>query len=187
MICDELEQEFAKHPIFFFEMFNIRQDWEPVVIRRPGAPKAPPPSKQVALNQAMRTGQVETSLKYGAGSNTQVSTGLNAKRLADDTESLKHQTVSNDVRLAIAKGRQAKGWKQSDLSQAINERPQIVQEYECGKAIPNTQILAKMEKALGIKLRGKDIGEPLVKPEAPAPAAKPAAKAPAKPPAKKAK
>lgn len=32
--------------------------------------------------------------------------------------------------------------------QAINERPQIVQEYECGKAIPNTQILAKMEKAL---------------------------------------
>lgn len=36
----------------------------------------------------------------------------------------------------------------------------------------------------GIKLRGKDIGEPLVKPEALAPAAKPAAKAPAKPPAK---
>ena len=34
-------------------------------------------------------------------------------------------------------------------------------EYESGKAIPNQQVLGKMEKALGIKLRGKDIGSPL--------------------------
>ncbi len=60
----------------------------------------------------------------------------------------------------------------------INEKPQIVGEYESGKAIPNQNVLAKMEKALGIKLRGKDIGEPLLKKseekkkEAPAPAPK---------------
>ena len=49
--------------------------------------------------------------------------------------------------------------------QQINERPQIVAEYESGKAIPNQNILQKMEKALQIKLRGKDIGEPLQKPK----------------------
>ena len=36
-----------------------------------------------------------------------------------------------------------------------------VNEYESGKAIPNQQVLGKLERALGIKLRGKNIGEPL--------------------------
>lgn len=34
-------------------------------------------------------------------------------------------------------------------------------DYESGKAVPNQQILAKMERALGVKLRGKDIGSKL--------------------------
>ena len=37
----------------------------------------------------------------------------------------------------------------------INEKPQVVNEYEQGKAIPNQQIIGKMERALGVKLRGK--------------------------------
>ena len=41
------------------------------------------------------------------------------------------------------------------LSQLINEKPQIIQEYESGKAIPNQQIIGKLERALGVKLRGK--------------------------------
>lgn len=39
--------------------------------------------------------------------------------------------------------------------QLINEKPQIIQEYESGKAIPNQQIISKLERALGAKLRGK--------------------------------
>ena len=46
--------------------------------------------------------------------------------------------------------------------QAINEKPQVVAEYENGKAVPNQQILNKMEKALGVRLRGKEIGQPIV-------------------------
>ena len=42
----------------------------------------------------------------------------------------------------------------------INEKQQIVNEYEQAKCIPNQQILAKMERALGVKLRGKDKGQP---------------------------
>lgn len=52
---------------------------------------------------------------------------------------------------------------QKDLATKINEKPQVIGEYESGKSVPNQQILAKMERVLGIKLRGKDIGEPLVK------------------------
>jgi putative transcription factor len=42
----------------------------------------------------------------------------------------------------------------------INEKQQIINEYEQAKAIPNQQILSKLERALGVKLRGKDKGQP---------------------------
>jgi putative transcription factor len=38
------------------------------------------------------------------------------------------------------------------LGTAINEKPQVVAEYESGKAIPNPQIISKLERALGTKL-----------------------------------
>ena len=61
----------------------------------------------------------------------------------------------------MAKARNDKGWTMKDLSTRINEKPTVVQEYESGKAIPNQQTLSKLERALGVKLRGKDIGQPL--------------------------
>ena len=45
--------------------------------------------------------------------------------------------------------------------QRVNEKPQVVNEYESGKAIPNQQIILKLERAVGVKLRGRDIGAPL--------------------------
>jgi putative transcription factor len=41
-----------------------------------------------------------------------------------------------------------------NLWQQINEKPQVIQEYESGKAIPNNQIVTKLERVLGVKLRG---------------------------------
>lgn len=38
------------------------------------------------------------------------------------------------------------------LPQAINEKPQVVGEYESGKAIPNPQLISKLERALGVRL-----------------------------------
>lgn len=37
--------------------------------------------------------------------------------------------------------------------QLINEKPQIIQEYESGKAIPNPQVLSKLSRALGVVLK----------------------------------
>ena len=34
--------------------------------------------------------------------------------------------------------------------QKINEKPQVVNEYEAGKAIPNQQIISKLERAVGM-------------------------------------
>ncbi len=66
------------------------------------------------------------------------------------------------VSKAIQQARQAKGLTQKDLATKINEKPAVVNEYEGGKALnPNQQILMKLERALGVKLRGKDIGSPL--------------------------
>lgn len=39
------------------------------------------------------------------------------------------------------------------LLQLVNEKPQIIQDYESGKAIPNPQVLSKMSRVLGVTLR----------------------------------
>ncbi|KAF8659083.1 hypothetical protein HU200_058726 [Digitaria exilis] len=41
------------------------------------------------------------------------------------------------------------------LEQMINEKPQVIQEYESGKAIPSQQIIGNLERVLGTKLHGK--------------------------------
>ena len=41
------------------------------------------------------------------------------------------------------------------LLQGINEKPQIIQEYESGKAIPNPQVLSKLSRILGVQLSAK--------------------------------
>lgn len=35
--------------------------------------------------------------------------------------------------------------------QKINEKPQVIADYEAGKAIPNNQVLGKVERAIGKK------------------------------------
>ena len=49
---------------------------------------------------------------------------------------------------------------QKDLATRINEKPQVIADYEQARAIPNQQVLSKLERTLGIKLRGKDKGKP---------------------------
>ena len=41
---------------------------------------------------------------------------------------------------------------QKDLGTKINEKPQVIQQYEGGKAVPNPQVISKIERALGVKL-----------------------------------
>jgi len=134
-----------------------------VTILRKKLPKASALKSEQAVNTARRMGvAVETAQKFGAASNKQHGTTLNTAKLDRETEELKHDKVPLDVGKLIMQGRQAKGLSQKDLATKINEKPQIVTEYEAGRGIPNQMVLGKIERVIGMKLRGKDRGQPLV-------------------------
>ncbi|KAI9086003.1 hypothetical protein K1719_032080 [Acacia pycnantha] len=135
----------------------LTQDWEPVVIRKK-APTAAAKKDEKAVNAARRAGaDVETLKKFNAATNKAASssTSFNTKKLDDETENLHHDRVPTELKKAIMQARTEKKLTQAQLAQIINEKPQVIQEYESGKAIPNQQILGKLERALGAKLRGK--------------------------------
>ncbi|KAI0487953.1 multiprotein-bridging factor 1b [Dendrobium catenatum] len=135
----------------------ITQDWEPVVIRKK-APNAAAKKDEKAVNAARRMGaEIETLKKSNAGSNKAASssTTLNTRKLDEETENLSHDKVPAELKKNIIQARIDKKLNQSQLAQLINEKPQVIQEYESGKAIPNQQIINKLERVLGVKLRGK--------------------------------
>jgi len=137
-------------------------DWNDVTYLRKKPASASALKSDKAVNQARRAGgEVETTKKYGAGGNKKSASSMNTATLDAETEELKHDTVSRNFSLVLQKARNDKGMTQKDLATKICEKPQIVNEYEQGKAIPNQQIIGKMERALGTKLRGKDAGKPL--------------------------
>ena len=64
----------------------------------------------------------------------------------------KIQTTTLELRNQIQSARIAKKLSQAQLAQQINEKPNIIQGYESGKAIPTTQVLQKLRRVLGVKL-----------------------------------
>eukprot|EP00850_Spirogloea_muscicola_P005804 SM000027S09585 [mRNA] locus=s27:129364:130548:- [translate_table: standard] len=138
-------------------MSHIIQDWEPVVIRKK-APNAAAKKDEKAVNEARRSGaEIETIKKFTAATNKSATStpGLNTKKLDEDSENLTHERISSELKTNIMKARLDKKWTQAQLAQQINEKPNVIQEYESGKAIPNQQIISKLERVLGAKLRGK--------------------------------
>jgi putative transcription factor len=134
------------------------QDWTPVVIQKTTKQKVAGMSSAHAISAQKMAGEMTTEKKFGAAENKSAhnSGGAGMKKLEESTEEFKHATVSQSLSKAIAQARLAKKMTQKDLATAINEKPQIIQEYESGKAIPNPQILNKLDRALGIHLpRGK--------------------------------
>nr|WOJ41581.1 MBF1c [Lilium longiflorum] len=135
----------------------ITQDWDPVVVSR-RKPKAADSKDPRVVNQALRAGAVvETVKKHDAGHNKKISAApaVYARKLDEQTEPAALDRVVAEVRLSIQKARLAKKMGQAELAKLINERVQVVQEYENGKAVPNQAVLPKMERVLGVKLRGK--------------------------------
>nr|CAG4648999.1 EOG090X0ILG [Polyphemus pediculus] len=142
------------------------QQWEPVIIKKK-LPKGVSSKSEQVVNAARRQGlQVETVTKYGAASNKHTVTSLNTAKLDQESEELKHDKIPLEIGKLIQKGRQDKGFTQKELATKINEKPQVITDYEAGRGVPNQTILGKIERAIGIKLRGKDKGQPL---EPPAP------------------
>jgi len=111
-------------------------DWDTVTYLRKKPQSSSALKTDRAVNQARRAGgEVETSKKYGAGGNKQSGAAKNTATLDQETEELKHDHVSRNFALALQKARNDKGLTQKDFATKINEKPQVVNEYEQGKAI----------------------------------------------------
>ncbi|KAI9183291.1 multiprotein-bridging factor 1 [Blastocladiella emersonii ATCC 22665] len=136
--------------------------WDAELRFKRTAPKARPATATAA--PAASTGQ----LRNGAGvpivgkrTNTASVDHRHAARVDREEEDFHRKVIPLDVGRAIMKARQDKGLTQKDLATKICEKSTVITDYEAGRAAPNQQVLAKLERALGVKLRGKDIGQPL--------------------------
>lgn len=147
-------------------------DWDSVTVvgsraRVAGAaPRARVAKSQSEINAARRAGNVlAVEKKYATGNKARGVEGQHLTKVDREDNVAPPPKVSMDVARAIQKARQAKGLSQKELGTAVNEKPQVIGEYEAGRAIPNQQLLGKLERKLGVKLRGKDIGTPLSAPK----------------------
>ncbi|KAJ3352895.1 multiprotein-bridging factor 1 [Entophlyctis luteolus] len=135
-------------------------DWDSVTVlrKRPQSVNPQVVRTEAALNAARRSGaQIVTEKKTGGGYDA-----AKMGKIENETEDFSVPKVSLTVSKAIQQARAAKGLTQKDLATKINEKQTVVNEYEAGKAVnPNPQILGKMERVLGVKLRGQNIGAPL--------------------------
>lgn len=144
--------------------------WDSVTVLKKR--QAPVNNKKTAINKAIQQGEsVDLQKKFNAATNRHQGTSLNTAKLDAETEKLSHNKVGLDTGRLIQQARAAKNWKREEFATKICEKVQIVTDYENGSAIPNNQIFGKMERALGIKLRGKDKGQPLAPPGPKKPAA----------------
>lgn len=156
---------------------NVPWDSVTIIKKKP----APIQNKKVAINKALQQGEkVDLSKKYNAATNKHHGPTLNTAKLDAETERLSHNKVGLETGRLIQQARTAKGWKRDEFATKICEKVQVVTEYENGSAIPANQIFSKMERALGIKLRGKDKGQPLAAPAPKASASKTASTSGAK-------
>jgi putative transcription factor len=151
-VCFRVDIEGTEKLIFRREMADY-QDWNTVTFEKRGPTGAQAKTKQ-AVNSAMRSGNVETTKKFAAGGNQSSHSKQpeNAAKLDEHGENFKHDTVSQDFKMALQQARLAKKMSQAALATAINEKQSVVNEYESGKAIPNGAIIQKLNKALGVRL-----------------------------------
>ena len=68
-----------------------------------------------------------------------------------DNDELKHDKITNVLRVKIQQGRSSKSLTQKQLANNINMPLQKIQEIESGKAIYNAQDINKIKRFLKIK------------------------------------
>ncbi|KAF9348076.1 multiprotein-bridging factor 1 [Mortierella sp. NVP85] len=136
--------------------------WDEEIVLRKRAEHSKVTRSSADINAARRSGAVVSTEKKVTSNAGHV--GEDFRRLAKVAETddiIAPKAVSMDVGKAIAQARQALQMTQKELGVKVNEKQTVINDYEAGRAVPNQQILGKLERALGVKLRGKDIGSPL--------------------------
>lgn len=153
----------------------VRSTWSPTIaatsaewknsmsVWREKAPVAKVTRNAAALNAARRADTVvATEKKISRPNKAHPRTDYQRiAKLDRENEVAPPAKVAPSVGRAIQTARMELQFSQKDVAQKISEKLSVLQDYESGKAIPNSQILAKLERVLGVKLRGSDIGKKL--------------------------
>ncbi|KAH9946335.1 ylMBF1 [Epithele typhae] len=145
-------------------MSNVEWDAKVVIGQKAKAPKVTRNTSD--LNG--EAGAVVGTEKKTAGGVNKAHQGTDHQKIAKldrENEVAPPAKISPSVGKAMQTARMEKGLSQKDVAAKINEKQSVLQDYEAGKAIPNPQILSKLERALGVKLRGSDIGKKLEGPK----------------------
>ena len=77
---------------------------------------------------------------------------MKKKKVENENEDFRTAKIGKKFSVALQQARLKKGWKQQQLAQQLNVRQTVINQYESGKAVPNPQLIAKMNRILGVKL-----------------------------------
>jgi len=120
------------------------QDWETVTFNN---------KKTSASTQPTSTGPKKPSANIHA---------IKVEQLADQGETrLEMKMIDTKAVSAVIKKRCELKLTQNELAVKINVSPNIIKSLEQNKEQHNPGLLSKLQKALGVKLLGTNIGEPL--------------------------
>jgi putative transcription factor len=117
------------------------QDWQPVVFQKS--------LKELKKNPYAER---ESHKRHGVTNSTQCST-VTGKKIVEDGETFHVPLVGVSFGVELQKARTAKKMTQKDLASKLNERPDMIQSYENGKAQPNASFVSKINKVLGSTLK----------------------------------
>ena len=67
-----------------------------------------------------------------------------------DLDTFKNKKIDVTFSKKIIQARNSKKLTQKQLAQLINVKPAVINDYETGKALPNSAVINKLKKTLGI-------------------------------------
>tara|TARA_B100001287_G_C22351195_1_gene375253 strand:- start:232 stop:591 length:360 start_codon:yes stop_codon:yes gene_type:complete len=118
-------------------MSHPHQDWKPVIFHKKSTTK-----KSTTVNKISKSNVNSNNKFSGTG-----------KKMTDDNEVKRIPTVGIEIGKQIQAARCAKKMTQKELAHKMNMQQNIIQLHENGKATRNNGLLARFERALGVKLK----------------------------------
>jgi len=113
----------------------IEQDWKPLVLKKNTGPEK------------------ELVIKSDGSKNKQKGGPTAPWKLDNETSDFRVDKVTHNLKMEIQQARTAKKLSQADLGKLISESATVIKNYENGSAIPDSRVLVKLRKALGVPLK----------------------------------